>query len=68
MPLVEKDALVAVITLYSEQRQAYNDDHVRLLELLAPHLTTSLLDCAIAEEEAAGPTAAAPSLRLVKRG
>ena len=63
VPLVESDALIAVLSLYSEDLQAFSDDHVRVLELLAPRLASSLLDAVIGEEEV---TVAKPMLRLVK--
>ncbi len=72
VPVEEADALIAVLSLYSEQQGAYSDDHLRVLDLIAPRLACALVESAIAEEEAAWPRAqanaspAAPSLRLVK--
>jgi putative nucleotidyltransferase with HDIG domain len=70
VPLGEADATIAVLAFYSERAGAYSDDHVRLLELLAPRLTSALLDNAIADEEAgaAAPSAATVALRLVAGG
>jgi GAF domain-containing protein len=64
VPLVESDALVAVLSLYSKDLLAFSDDHARVLELLGPRLASSLIDAVIAEEDAA--VAKSPALRLVK--
>ena len=63
VPLVESDAVIAVLSLYSKELLAFTDDHVRVLELLAPRLAGSLIDAVIAEEDAA--VAKGPVLRLV---
>ena len=67
LPLVESEALIAVFAVYSTQPGAFSEDHERLLELLSPRLTTSLLDAVLAEEQEASTPAApvAPTLRLV---
>jgi GAF domain-containing protein len=65
VPLVESDVVIAVLSLYSRDLLAFTDDHVRVLELLAPRLASSLLDAVIAEEDVATETKA-PALRLVK--
>jgi phosphoserine phosphatase RsbU/P len=65
VPLVESDAVIAVLSLYSQELLAFTDDQVRVLELLAPRLATSLVDAVIAEEDIAA-AAAPPALRLVK--
>ncbi len=64
VPLVESDALVAVLSLYSKDLLAFSDDHARVLELLGPRLASSLIDAVIAEEDAA--VVKSPALRLVK--
>jgi GAF domain-containing protein len=64
VPLVEGDVVIAVLSLYSQELLAFTDDHVRVLELLAPRLAASMVDAVIAEEDAA--VAKAPMLRLVK--
>lgn len=69
VPLVESDAVIAVLSLYSKDLLAFTDDHVRVLELLAPRLASSLVDAVIAEEDAdvaAAPVVKTPALRLVK--
>jgi GAF domain-containing protein len=63
VPLVEADAVIAVLALYSKDLLAFSDDHARVLELLGPRLASSLVDAVIAEEDAAAPR---PVLRLVK--
>ena len=68
VPLVESDAVIAVVSLYSKDLLAFTDDHVRVLELLAPRLAASLVDAVIAEQDAAAgaPIPKTPALRLVK--
>lgn len=65
VPLIESDAVIAVLSLYSKDLLAFSDDHVRVLELLAPRLAASLIDAVIAEEDGEAPVAK-PVLRLVK--
>ena len=70
VPLIEGDALVAVLALYRERPGSFSDDELRLVELLAPRLASSLLEPAIAEEDlddARTVSAAQPALRLVPR-
>jgi GAF domain-containing protein len=64
VPLVESDALIAVLALYSKDLLAFTDDHVRVLELLAPRLANGLVDAVIADEDSM--VAKSPVLRLVK--
>ena len=64
VPLIDSDAVIAVLALYSKDLLAFTDDHLRVLELLAPRLASSLIDAVIAEEDA-GAAARAPALRLV---
>ncbi|NUR53153.1 MAG: HD domain-containing protein [Acidobacteria bacterium] len=81
VPLMDSDALVAVLALYSDTPGAFSDDDLRLMELLAPRLASSLVLPALdAEEEgfvaaaaaAAGVAPPGPAstggLKLVKRG
>ena len=65
VPLVDSDAVIAVLALYSHELLAFTDDHLRVLELLGPRLAASLIDAAIAEEDASVVTRP-PALRLVK--
>lgn len=51
VPLVDSDALVAVLALYSRKLNGFTEDHVRLLEVLGPRLASALLDAAIADED-----------------
>ena len=68
VPLVDADARVAVLSVYSERPQAYTDDDVRLVELLSPRLASTLLQSVNAEEEpAASVTSNTARLRLIKR-
>ena len=70
LPLIESDAVVAVLVLYSRELLAFTDDHVRLLELLAPNLASSLIDVVIADEDsfcpAPKPIAPVTQLKLVR--
>jgi GAF domain-containing protein len=67
VPLVESDAVVAVMALYSKELLAFSDEHVRVLELLAPKLAGALVDAVIADEDSLYPvTRPVASLRLVK--
>ena len=50
-PLVESDALVAVLALYSKTVNGFTEDHLRLLEILGPRLASALVDAAIADED-----------------
>ena len=66
VPLVEGESLVAVLALYRMQRGAFSDDEVRLVELLAPRLATSLATARLMEANAEQP-ARTPALTLIKR-
>lgn len=67
VPLVDSDALIAVLALYSADLLAFTDDHLRLLELLAPNLAASMIDAVIADEDSLYPVQRpVASLRLVK--
>jgi putative nucleotidyltransferase with HDIG domain len=70
VPLVESDALVAVLALYSKQAVGFTDDHLRLLEVLAPRLAFALVDAAIADEDSQLSQTQSPvpprSLKLVQ--
>ena len=65
VPLVHEGNVLAVISLYASTVEAFNDDHARLLTLLAPSLATS-----IASVERARPEPrrmASGEFRLLKR-
>jgi len=67
-PLIDSDAVIAVLALYSKDLLAFTDDHVRVIELLAPRLAASMIDAVIADEDTLYPPAPrtiAP-LKLVK--
>jgi putative nucleotidyltransferase with HDIG domain len=63
IPLVESGAVVAVLALYRAEAQAFSDDHVRLLELLAARLCGPLSVAIAADPAASQPS----SLTLVRR-
>ena len=67
-PLVDSDAVIAVLALYSKDLLAFSDDHVRVIELLAPRLAASMIDAVIADEDTLYPSVPrkVASLRLVK--
>ncbi len=67
VPLVDSDAVIAVMALYSEELLAFTDDHLRVLELLAPSLAQSMVDAVIADEDSLYPVRRqVASLKLVK--
>jgi GAF domain-containing protein len=68
VPLVDSDAVIAVLALYSHELLAFTDDQLRVLELLAPNLAASLIDAVIADEDSLYPPVKRPvaSLKLVK--
>lgn len=63
VPLVESDAVIAVLALYSKELLAFTDDHVRVLDLIGPRLASALTDAAIADEDRLAVKS--PMLRLV---
>jgi GAF domain-containing protein len=66
VPLVDSDAVIAVLALYSRHLLAFTDDHVDMLDLLGPRLAVSLVDAVIADEDSLVTAApGARSLRLV---
>lgn len=65
VPLVESGAVIAVLALYSKELLAFTDDHLRILELLAPRLAGALIDAVIADEDSLAGKG--PGLRLVPR-
>ena len=67
VPLVDSDAVIAVLALYSKELLAFTEDQLRVLELVAPHLAASLIDAVIADEDALYPVRRqVASLKLVK--
>jgi GAF domain-containing protein len=67
VPLVDSEKLVAVLALYSKTASGFTDDHLRLLEVLAPCLANALADAAIAgEHRRLFPPAVARSLKLAQ--
>lgn len=69
LPLIDQNVVVGVLALYRTQRDAFLDDNLRLLELLAPRLAEAL-GAACEAEEALGAPAPLPAqyLKLVKSG
>jgi putative nucleotidyltransferase with HDIG domain len=66
-PLVDSDALVAVLALYSKTANGFTEDHLRLLEVLAPRLASAFVDAAIDDEDSRWHSVnAPPPLKLVK--
>ena len=67
-PLVDSDAVIAVLALYSTELLAFSDDHMRVIELLTPRLAASMVDAVIADEDTLYPSVSRKiaSLRLVK--
>ena len=50
MPLTLSQSIVGVISLYSAQSQAYNQDHLRFMETIADHAATAIRNAIIYEE------------------
>jgi GAF domain-containing protein len=69
VPLTHEGACVGVLALYSSSWNAFSEDQLRLLELLAPSFAASVATVAIAPEPAlVGATARRPAeIRLVRR-
>ena len=67
-PLIDSDAVIAVLALYSKDLLAFSDDHSRVIDLLAPRLAAAMVDAVIADEDMLYPATARKiaSLRLVK--
>jgi len=67
VPLVESDALVAVLAIYSKHAAGFTEDHLRLLEVLSSRLAAALIDAAIADEDSqVFPVTRPRSLKLVQ--
>jgi GAF domain-containing protein len=67
VPLIDSDAVIAVLALYSHELLAFTDDHMRILELLAPNLAASMIDAVIADEDSLYPVQRqVASLKLVR--
>ncbi|HYT75748.1 MAG TPA: GAF domain-containing protein [Vicinamibacterales bacterium] len=50
-PLIDNDAVVAVLAIYRTAPATFTGDHARLLEVLGPSLAAALVDAVIAEHE-----------------
>ncbi|MDA2932989.1 diguanylate cyclase [Acidobacteria bacterium AH-259-D05] len=50
MPLSLNDAIVGVISLYSDQPEDYNQDHLRFMETIADHAATAIRNAIVYEE------------------
>lgn len=68
VPLISGEALVAILAIYSSTPNGFTDDHVRLLDLVAPRLAASIIDVAIVEEDAMASQSprVKPALQLVQ--
>jgi len=56
-----------VLALYRERVGAFSEDDVRLVELLAPRLASSLAEAVTFEENSSQPASATAPLKLVRR-
>ena len=65
VPLQAGDTLLGVITLYSEKAAAYDEQHLRLLQAVAPHVADSL---AAALQRRSRATATRPDARANSEG
>ena len=66
MPLVEGESLTAVLTLYRDEPGAFSEDDVRLVELLAPRLASSLVEAARNDQSVPLLSPAVTPLKLVR--
>jgi GAF domain-containing protein len=64
LPLMQGETLVAVLAMYSAA--VFSEDHLRLLELLAPRVASALAGATGAVDESLLPKLATPMLRLVR--
>ena len=65
VPLLAGDTLVAVLTLYGRERDAFSDDFGRLVQMVAPHIAAAVH---AARERAAQPAmTSGRDLRIVAR-
>lgn len=70
VPLTHDGTCVGVLSLYSSTANAFSEDQLRLLELLAPSLAAAVAGVAAAQEPAlagAGSRRAPAELRVVRR-
>lgn len=67
LPLVDNDAVIAVLAFYAQTAAAYSVDHVRLFDLLAPRLTSALAGALAEDARSFSAAQSAPSLRLIKK-
>jgi putative nucleotidyltransferase with HDIG domain len=51
LPLVDGETIIAVLCFYAEPANVFTDDHLRLLDLIAPRLARSLAGAAAGEEQ-----------------
>jgi putative nucleotidyltransferase with HDIG domain len=65
VPLVHDGHLVAVLAIYATSRQAFGEDHARLLDLLAPTLAASFARVTVAQASSDRQAGGAP-LKLLK--
>ncbi len=50
VPLLVGTTVVGVVTLYSNTRNAYTDEHIRLMEAIAPHSAAAISNAIVYEE------------------
>ncbi len=50
VPLMVGNSVVGVISLYSNNRNAYTDEHIRLMEAIAPHSAAAISNAIVYEE------------------
>jgi putative nucleotidyltransferase with HDIG domain len=68
LPLVESSTLVAILTLYRSDANAFSEDHLRLLELLGARLAPALAATISTDATLAPPAAALTLIRGGARG
>jgi GAF domain-containing protein len=66
VPLVHDGAFVGVLAVYAPARQAFGEDHARLLDLLAPRLAASFSSVRAKSTQTAHDRQAASTFKLVR--
>lgn len=66
LPLVDKDGVLAVVSLYGQTPGAYSEDHVRLFDLVSPRLSAALAGALAEDARSFTASHQTPALRLVK--
>jgi putative nucleotidyltransferase with HDIG domain len=64
VPLVSGQKVIGVLSLYSSERNAFDDNHGRTIQMIVPHIAQAL-DSALAQDRAPLVHTTVPDLKLV---